>query len=442
MVAVRSVPLDLQRTNVLLFWRTYALDAGDVFCSVLQGPSSKVVRKMPEIMEVDCLVIGAGPAGTVTAREVARGGWDVLIVEKRPEIGVPVRCGEGISKQLLDLIGLDKDPSFIASEMDGARIISPNGTTLTLGPEIAGPEVGFVIKREKFDQELAKQAVHEGARIWVRADAISFERRDGKAIVEVEHLNETRIVSARIVVAADGFESLVAGWAGVDTKLRMKDIDTCIQYEMVGIDIVDRFTDFFIGKCYVPGGYVWCFPKGPDIANVGLGINGSLITEKMQAKKYLDDFIASNPRFRKGKITEINGGGVSVSLPLEETVADNLVIVGDAARMIDPLTGGGVYNGCFAAIQAGKTICEALDQDSCTKKDLEPYEKRWREGIEIEMARNYIAKEKLLEISDETLDKIILAISEYDLQEVTTEELLKALASKYPEVMEELGSLL
>ena len=60
----------------------------------------------------------------------------------------------------------------------------------------------------------------------------------------------------------------------------------------------------------------------------------------------------------------------------------------------------------------------------------------------MEMARNFLAKEKLLEISDETLDKIILAISEYDLQEVSTEELLKALASKYPEVVEELGSFL
>jgi digeranylgeranylglycerophospholipid reductase len=159
-------------------------------------------------------------------------------------------------------------------------------------------------------------------------------------------------------------------------------------------------------------------------------------------KKYLDEFIASDPRFSKGRITEINGGAVSVSLPLEETVSDHLVIVGDAARMIDPLTGGGVYNGCFAALQAGKTICEALEKGDTSKTALEPYERRWREGLEMEMARNYLAKEKLLEVSDETLDKVISAIAEYDLKEISTEELLKALASRYPEVIEEIGSFL
>jgi len=395
-----------------------------------------------DIIEVDCLVIGAGPAGSVTAREAARGGWNVLLIEKRPEIGVPVRCGEGVSRELLDMVGLDRKGRYVSSEMDGAKIVSPNGTVLTLGPEIAGPEVGFVIERETFDQELAKQAARAGARIWVRADAVSFERVGGKARVDVIHNNERKTVEAKIVVAADGFESLVARWAGIDTSLEMKDIDTCIQYEMVGIDTDDRFTEFFIGRCYVPGGYVWCFPKGPGIANVGLGVNASMLEGTADPKRYLDEFIRKNPRFSKGRITEINGGGVSVSLPLEETVDDNLIIVGDAARMIDPLTGGGIYNACHAAIQAGRTINEALEKGDFSREALEPYETRWRERLEMEMARNYLAKEKMLQVSDETLDKIVSAIAEYDPKEISTEELLKALSSKYPEVMEELGGLL
>lgn len=393
-------------------------------------------------MEVDCLVIGAGPAGSITAREVAKGGWKVLLIEKRAEIGVPVRCGEGISKSLLDLIGLEKDPTFISAEMDGAKIHSPNGSVLVLGPEIAGAEVGFVIQREKFDQEVAKQAVRAGSEVWVRAEALSYEDMVDGVKVRIKKLTDEIEVKAKVVVAADGYESLIARWAGIDTKLDLKDIDTCLQYEMVNVDTDDRYTEFFLGKCFVPGGYIWCFPQGPGIANVGLGVNGSMVKDRADPKRYLDQFIAKDPRFSKGRITEINGGGVSVSLPLEETVADHLVIVGDAARMIDPLTGGGVYNGCFAAIQAGRTICEALEKGDTSKEALEPYEQRWREGIEMEMVRNYLAKEKLLEVSDETLDKVISAISQYDLQEISTEELLKALASKYPEIIEELGSLL
>ncbi len=394
-----------------------------------------------DTIRVDCLVIGAGPAGSVAAREVAKHGWNVLLLEKRPEIGVPVRCGEGISRELLDMVGLESSGRYISSEMDGAKIISPNGKVLTLGPEIAGPEVGFVIERETFDQELARLAARSGARIWVRADAVSFKRVDGRARVDVIHNNEKKTVEAKIVVAADGFESLVARWAGIDTSLEPKDIDTCIQYEMVGIDTDERFTEFFIGRCYVPGGYVWCFPKGPGIANVGLGVNASLLEGIADPKRYLDEFIAGNPRFSKGRITEINGGGVSVSLPIEETVADNLVVVGDAARMVDPLTGGGIFNGCFAAIQAGRTINEALEDGDFSKKALEPYEERWRERLEVEMARNYLAKEKMLQVSDETMDRIVSAIAEYDLEEISTEELLKALVSRYPEIMDELGGL-
>jgi digeranylgeranylglycerophospholipid reductase len=386
----------------------------------------------------DCLVIGGGPAGSATAWKLAEMGRSVLLIEKRQEIGVPVRCGEGISKELLTMLGLEPDQRWISSEMDGAIVVSPSGKELVLGPEIAGPEVGYVIKRDMFDQELARRAARAGAKVEVRAEAISMKREGDGWVVSVRTLDGDIDVYARIVVAADGFESLVARWAGISTRLCPKDIDTCIQYEMVGVDTRGRYTEFFMGRKIAPGGYIWCFPKGPDIANVGIGINGSMITGKADPKRYLDDFISSNRRFSKGTITEVNGGGVSVSLPLERTSADSFLIVGDAARMIDPLTGGGVYNGCCAAIEAARTIDEALEKNDTSEKVLESYDRRWRARFEKEMVRNYLAKEKLFDITDETLDKIIGAIAEYNLEEISTEELLKAVASRYPEILEEL----
>ncbi len=386
----------------------------------------------------DVLVIGAGPAGSTAAWKLAERGRSVLLIEKRQEIGVPVRCGEGISKQLLDLLGLDPDPSFISSEMDGAIVVSPSGKELKLGPEIAGPEVGFVIKRDMFDQILARRAARTGAKVEVRAEAVSMKREGEGWIVNVRTMDGEMEIRARVVVAADGFESLVPSWAGIDSRISPRDIDTCVQYEMVGVDTRERFTEFFMGRERAPGGYIWCFSKEKNTANIGIGINGSMMKERADPKRYLDRFISSNPRFSKGTITEINGGGVSVSLPLERTVADSFVVAGDSARMIDPLTGGGVYNACFASIKAAETIDEALVKGDTSEEALESYEKAWREEFEAEMARNYLAKEKLFEITDETLDKIIGAIAEYDLEEVSTEELLKAVSSKHPEILEEL----
>ncbi len=388
----------------------------------------------PEVW--DCLVIGAGPVGSVTAWKLAEMERSVLLIEKRPEIGVPVRCGEGISKQMLDMVGLEADPSWISSEMDGAIIYSPSGLELELGPEIAGPEVGYVIRRELFDQELARRAARAGAKVRVRTEALSMKRKGDVWIVNLRTMKGQVRVKARIVVAADGYESQVSRWAGLDTSLSIRDMESCIQYEMVGIDVRGRYTEFFLGKDIAPGGYIWCFPKGDDIANVGIGINGSLIKEKADPKEHLDRFISENPRFSKGTITEINAGGVSVCLPLTKTISEAFLSVGDAARMIDPLTGGGVYNGCFAAIQAAITIDEALRSGDISEKGLAAYEVRWREGIESEMIKNYLAKEKLIDISDEVLDKVIEAISEYDLSEISTGELLKAIGARYPEVLE------
>ena len=387
----------------------------------------------------DCLIVGAGPAGSTAAWKLAERGRSVLLIEKRQEIGVPVRCGEGISKQLLDIIGLEPDGRWISSEMDGAIIHSPSMIDIVLGPEIAGPEVGYVIQRDNFDQALARKAARAGAVIEVRAEALSMKRVDNGWNVRIKDLNGVRTERASMVIAADGFESHVASWAGIDTSLSLKNMDTCIQYEMVGVEVVDRFTEFYLGRKKAPGGYVWCFPKGKDIANIGLGINGSMISGRADPKKYLDDFIRNDERFNKGTVTEINGGGVSVSLPIEKTVSDNFLVIGDAARMIDPLTGGGVYNGCYAALQAAITVDEAMEMSDLSANGLLPFERRWRDHLENEMVRNFLAKEKLLEVSDEILDKVIDAIAGYDLKEVNTEELLKAIASKYPEILDDIS---
>lgn len=383
----------------------------------------------------DCLVVGGGPAGSTTAWKLAGKGRDVLLLEKRQEIGVPVRCGEGISKQLLDLVGLERDPAWISSEMDGAIIHSPGGTSLALGPEIAGPEVGFVIRREAFDQLLARKAARAGAEVRVKSEVISLKRKDGIWEAVVRTVEGEKRVRSRIVVAADGFESGISRMAGIDTRIGPRDMDSCIQYEMVGVETEERFTEFFLGREKAPGGYIWCFPKGKDIANVGIGVNGSFMRDGGEPLRLLDRFISENDRFRNGTITEINAGGVSVSLPPDRTVADSFLAVGDAARMVDPLTGGGVYNGCFAAIQAADAIHDALERRDTSERGLETYERGWRAGLESEMVRNYLAKEKLLEMSDEILDKVIEAISGYDLSEISTEELLKAVGARYPEVL-------
>ena len=232
--------------------------------------------------EVDVLVVGAGPTGSTAAKYAAQGGADVLLIEKRSEIGTPVRCGEGVAKRWLEEIGLEPSPEFICHEVEGARVIAPDGTTLVVDETLAGNETGYVLERDLFDRRLAKDAAKAGAEIQIRTSAVALLRDNGAVIgARCEHMAETFDVRAKVVVGADGFESQVGRWAGLETHLRTRDIDACLQYTMVGVSGDPRMNDVYLGSC-APGGYAWVFWKGADVANVGIGVNLSKIHDRAE----------------------------------------------------------------------------------------------------------------------------------------------------------------
>ncbi|MBX8631884.1 MAG: NAD(P)/FAD-dependent oxidoreductase [Thermoplasmata archaeon] len=388
-------------------------------------------------LEYDVVVVGAGPGGSVAAKYAAMAGCSTLMIEKRQEIGTPVRCGEGIAKRWLDDVGIEPSKKWIANEVDGARIISPNGTILTVDESRAGNECGFVIHRDVFDMTLAQQAASAGAEVMVKTSATGIMREDGRITgVRARSMGREFNIKSKIVIAADGFESQVGRWAGINTNLKPKDVDSCYEYTLVGVDIDRRYTDFFIGNI-APGGYIWMFPKGNDIANVGIGVQTSKIKGPGEAKMYLDRFIQKHPEFSKGKpIMEI-AGGVSISPPLERTTLPGLMLVGDAARMIDPVTGGGIYNACIAGRIAGEVAGRAVENADYSQKMMDAYEKGWRDRMEEHLYRNYLMKEKISRLDDATFDRLVEAMTKVDMKRMTTLDILRAIQQKYPDLVKE-----
>ena len=397
---------------------------------------------MKHELEYDVVVVGAGPAGSTTARYAAMNDANVLMIEKRQEIGSPVRCGEGIGKALLEKIDLEPNKRWIANEVLGARVISPNGSVLTLTERMAGDETGYVIYRDVFDKELAKIAAKEGVDIMLKTSAISILKENGKVTgVKAKHMGRMFDIKAKVVVGADGFESQIGRWAGINTNLKPSDVETGFQYHMVGIDCDKDFSHFYLGS-YAPGGYVWVFPKAQGEANVGIGLQLSKIKDKAAPKRYLDDFIKKHEELAKGKAIMQVAGAVSTCAPIERTVDDGIMLVGDAARQIDALTGGGIINACEAGKIAGETAAQAVKEKDVSKTFLNRYEKGWRDAMEGRLYRNWIAKEKLAELSDDTLNKLIGAISTYKVETITTLEILRAVQSKYPELVKEFEEML
>jgi digeranylgeranylglycerophospholipid reductase len=393
-------------------------------------------------LDYDLVVVGAGPAGSLTAKHAASKGLSVLILEKRAEVGSPIRCGEGLDKGGLAKIGIKPDSKWIANEVSGARVFAPNGSFVELREEMAGNEVGYVIKRDVFDKELAKDAIKAGSDIKVRTSAIDVMEKDGTIVgVKAKHMGERFDIHAKIVVGADGFESQIGRWANIDTTVKPKDIYTCFQYDMIGIDIDTNFSNFYLGSC-APGGYAWIFPKSEHRANVGLGVQISKVKEKGEPKRYLDAFVSAHGHIAKGTPIAHIAGAVSVCAPIERTIGNGIILVGDSARQIDPITGGGIVNSGIAAKIAGKVAAEAVEAKDYSAEFLARYEKGWRAELEDKMYRNWMAKEKLATLTDDTINKIIEAISEVEVEKITSLELLRAVKAKHPELVSEFEDLI
>ncbi|MCL7414622.1 MAG: NAD(P)/FAD-dependent oxidoreductase [ANME-2 cluster archaeon] len=386
----------------------------------------------------DVIVVGAGPGGSMTAKTAALEGLDVLLIEKRQQIGDPVRCAEGVNKEYLKEY-IEPDPAWISAEVKGSKIYSPDGTMIEMSEELSGAEVGYVLERKVFDRALAREAALAGAEVMVKTRATGLLIEDGFVKgIKAEHMGKKYDIRAKIVVGADGVESKVGRWAGIDTTLKPSDMCTCAQYLMTDIDIDPDFCEFFLGNEIAPIGYIWVFPKGNNMANVGIGITGNA-SGKVRAIELLDDFVQEH--YPGGKAIELVVGGVPVCGTIERTVANGLMLVGDAARQSDPVTGGGIFNSMWAGDMAGKVAASAIRRSDVSAESLEEYEKKWRAELGRDINMSLVVKQRFTRLSDHELNTLAHSLEGIDLGSATLIGLLWALFKANKKLLWDLRSI-
>jgi len=342
-------------------------------------------------MKYDVVIIGCGPAGTSCAKRLAENGFTVKIYDRREELGVPVRCGEGLGERTQELIGKIPD-NCISQKIKGARIYAPNGKYLEAILEYGG----LILNRRVFDKWLAEQAVKAGTEIQKNTLITNFIKENGYFKgVKGEFLGKEFEEKAKMIVCATGAESALRKTLNIFSKLNL--IDSCLQYKMSGIDIDSDFIQVYLGNEIAPRGYVWVFPKGKDKANVGVGI----IPGKQNAKYYLDKFINEHQELKKGKIDLVEGGCVPVGDLLKDIVTNGLLICGEAAHHVNPIHGGGMKEAIISGQLAADVISECLKNNDVSKKALSKFNDLWwkKRG-------NRLAKvEKLREVVEKLSDK-------------------------------------
>ena len=390
-------------------------------------------------LSYDVVVVGAGPGGSTAARMAAEKGLGVLLLEKRQEIGTPVRCAEGTGTEVLQQY-IDLEPAWIAQEINGGRIFAPNGTPVVLAVKGAG----VVLERKIFDRRLAELAAKSGADILVKARVTGvIKSQDGKVDgVYFRYLGKDCVAKAKIVIAADGIESQVGRWAGIDTTHDLNDVDVCAQYLMANIDLEEPdYCDFYVGGEIAPRGYAWVFPKGERMANVGVGIGGiGSGKDSKFAIDYLNEFVKE--KFPGGSILSQVLGSVSVGAGLPEVVADGIILVGDAAHHADPLSGGGILNAMIGGRLAAEVAAEAIQNGDVSKKFLQEYERRWDKEVGKTFKHLCRIRDAVLKFSDETLDKCAETLAKIPRDKLTVLHVFKTVLLNQPRLLLELRHLI
>jgi digeranylgeranylglycerophospholipid reductase len=320
------------------------------------------------------------------------------MLEKDRDVGYPVRCGEAVSHDGL-IQFIEPDPKFIGSTVTKFRLVAPNGKSVV--PRLDGK--GYVLERRVFDYELAKIAAKEGAEVVTKAYVYDLIRNEKGEAVGVKALIKDREVEIRskVVVGADGVESRVGKWAGIDTTCHIKDMESCAQMTLSGIDVEEDILDFYFGDDVAPGGYLWIFPKGRDTANVGIGISVEEAKRK-SAVRYLDEFIQR--RFPDAAVLTRIAGGVPCAKTCDEIVKNNVMLVGDAAHQVNPTSGGGIISGMIGGMIAGQVAAEAVRMNDLSH--LGEYERRWHKRLGWRHEVFYNIKEAISNFTDETLNSI------------------------------------
>ncbi|MGI8842447.1 MAG: NAD(P)/FAD-dependent oxidoreductase [Gemmatimonadaceae bacterium] len=362
--------------------------------------------------KVDVLIVGGGPAGLVAARELRRldAGLDVLLVERDRAIGAPVRCGEGVGGAGL---GEFVDPAagdFISRRITRVIFRAPDGREV----RVAEGDVGYVLDRTRFESVLAAQAGAEGVVIRTGTEATGAERictapPGGHAWrVAMDGPGGAQLVEARVMIGADGVEGMVGRWVGLDTRVPARDMESCAQYVVAGIEFDPDAIYLHFGERIAPGGYAWVFPKAVGVANVGLGIV-ALHADRRPARAYLDAYLEQY--YPGGTRTGYTVGGVIVHTTVRRTVTDGVLLCGDAAHMINPLSGGGIVNAMKAGRLAAHTVASALRTGDASAAHLQRYHDDWMALLGDDHVRFYRVKEALNKLPDAFFDGLARTVS-------------------------------
>ncbi|MCL4267220.1 MAG: NAD(P)/FAD-dependent oxidoreductase [Anaerolineae bacterium] len=353
--------------------------------------------------ERDVIVVGAGPAGAMTATILAQKGHDVLLLD-RAAFPRDKTCGDAVPAGAIERMNhygmKEKVETAVARgefyPLKSLKIVSPRAYEIQ-APLEKGHEGcdSYVAPRMYFDHVIQQHAIDSGAQFCVAQAKEPIMENDKVVGVRAQSNGRVADIRARLVVGADGVTSAIARRLRPKTE-QHEDAHRAVALRAYIDDLeeIPHAVEFYLYKDILPG-YAWIFPIGENRANIGLGMRlDQFRKHKLNLEKMLQAFLqmpAIKSRLRNGgqlhdvATWQLNFG----SQAQMQHVFDGALLVGDAAGFINPITGGGIHNSIISAELAAQIAHDALIKGDTSYEGMKNYEQLCHDELWESMQTSY-----------------------------------------------------
>ena len=342
--------------------------------------------------EYDVVVAGGSISGLMSAREIAKKGYSVLVLEEGFEVGTPDHCGGLVSKSALHDLGIEPTQKTFDSMINSALIFSPNGKQFEIDSK---KQEVVVVNRRELDKQVALQAQQSGAEIRVKT---SFKEKTKRGV-------RTSIgeIGCKILVDCRGVGALINN--------QRDGILLSAQYEVYADWITEGKVEVYFDQIKYPGFFAWIIPSGKGVGKVGIA------GREINVSKIMEQFLRN-----KGKYSTVRKifAPIWIKGPIKDFISGDVVIAGDAAGQSKPTTAGGIYSCAMGGLLAGNAITKYLETNEHSQ--LQQYQKFWHDKFGKEFEKQRLARKILERVDNKTIDMIFDTITPEIISEISNKD--------------------
>ena len=342
--------------------------------------------------EYDVVIAGGSISGLISAREIAKKGYSVLVLEEGFEVGTPDHCGGLVSKSALHDLGIEPTQKTFDSMINSALIFSPNGKQFEIDSK---KQEVVVVNRRELDKQVARQAQQAGAEIMVKTSFKEKTKRGVRTSIDE--------IGCKILVDCRGVGALINN--------QRDGILLSAQYEVYADWITEGKVEVYFDQIKYPGFFAWIIPSGKGVGKVGIA------GREINVSKIMEQFLRN-----KGKYSTVRKifAPIWIKGPIKDFISGDVVIAGDAAGQSKPTTAGGIYSCAMGGLLAGNAITKYLETNEHSQ--LQQYQKFWHDKFGKEFEKQRLARKILERVDNKTIDMIFDTITPEIISEISNKD--------------------